>query len=182
MKPGQSAFEADNSAFIPDNSRFSPSAGSGPCVYALATDVAVLKKDLERMEQLHNIRLQSLDTQFGLSLSAMDKATSAAFAASEKAIVKAEEAQREYNLRSNEFREALNDQNKLMAQSMVPRPEWAFAHEELGKKLDEVKRIQTLKADAISVMALQKLVYIGVGMAILISFLIPVMVSFLRSK
>jgi len=53
------------------------------------------------------------------ALAAQKELTSAAFASSEKAIVKAEEAQRDYNVRSNEFRGQLDDQ----AQTLMPRTE-----------------------------------------------------------
>jgi hypothetical protein len=46
-------------------------------------------------------------------------AVTTAFAASEKAITKAENAQSEYNVRSNEFRGQLDDQAKLL----IPRQE-----------------------------------------------------------
>jgi hypothetical protein len=52
-------------------------------------------------------------------LDAMQKATDSAFAASEKAIIKAEQAQSEYNVRSNEFRGQLDDQ----AKTLMPRTE-----------------------------------------------------------
>lgn len=47
------------------------------------------------------------------ALAAQEKAVAAAFLASEKAIVKAEDAQKDYNVRSNEFRGQLDDQNKM---------------------------------------------------------------------
>lgn len=47
------------------------------------------------------------------ALAAQEKAVTAAFLASEKAIVKAEDAQKDYNVRSNEFRGQLDDQNKM---------------------------------------------------------------------
>lgn len=52
-------------------------------------------------------------------IGAVERATEAAFVASEKAITKAETAQTAYNARSNEFRAALDDQNK----TFMPRIE-----------------------------------------------------------
>jgi len=49
------------------------------------------------------------------ALSAAKEQTASSFVASEKAIVKAETAQSEYNIRSNEFRNALDDQAKRLA-------------------------------------------------------------------
>lgn len=53
------------------------------------------------------------------ALTASKELTAAAFAASEKAIVKAESAQSDYNTRSNEFRGQLDDQ----AKRLMPRNE-----------------------------------------------------------
>jgi len=47
------------------------------------------------------------------ALQAQEKASNERFSASEKAIEKAEKSQADYNLRSNEFRQALDDQAKL---------------------------------------------------------------------
>lgn len=48
------------------------------------------------------------------ALAAQEKLTTGAFSASERAIEKAEAAQKDYNLRSNEFRGQLDDQAKLL--------------------------------------------------------------------
>jgi len=53
------------------------------------------------------------------ALAAQDKMTAAAFASGEKAVSKAEEAQKDYNVRSNEFRGQLEDQ----AKRLIPRTE-----------------------------------------------------------
>lgn len=91
------------------------------------------------------------------ALAAQKELTNAAFASSEKAIVKAEDAQREYNVRSNEFRGQLDDQ----AQTLMPRAETnvllramedkvltaartnADKIEELSKKLESISIRQT---------------------------------------
>jgi|ERR1039458_6387722 hypothetical protein len=139
-------------------------------------------------------RTTNLETQLAVlteRMAAADKATQSAFAASEKAIAKAEQAQSDYNARSNEFRSSLDDQNKLMSNTMIGRPEWSNANEDvkrkieelgigLGKKIDENREQLNEKADVKSVINLQKLVYMGVGMAILLSFLVPILITVLK--
>lgn len=141
-------------------------------------------------------RITNLETQLAVlteRMAAADKATQAAFAASEKAIAKAEQAQSDYNNRSNEFRSALDDQNKLMSNTMIGRPEWSNAHEDvkrkiedlgvnLNKKVDENRIQLNEKADVKSVVNLQKLIYMGVGMAVLLSFLVPILITVLKTR
>ena len=149
-------------------------------------------------------RITNLETQLAVlteRMAAADKATQAAFAASEKAIAKAEQAQSDYNNRSNEFRSALDDQNKLMSDdqnklmsnTMIGRPEWSNAHEDvkrkiedlgvnLNKKVDENRIQLNEKADVKSVVNLQKLIYMGVGMAVLLSFLVPILITVLKTR
>jgi hypothetical protein len=59
-------------------------------------------------------RFKAQETAVAAALLAQKESTGNAFAASEKAIVKAEDAQRDYNVRSNEFRGQLDDQAKLL--------------------------------------------------------------------
>jgi len=67
------------------------------------------------------------------ALAAQKEITSNAFVASEKAIVKAEESQRETNNKSNEFRGQLKDQNE----TMIPRLEAHTKFQALDEKLDQ---------------------------------------------
>jgi hypothetical protein len=69
------------------------------------------------------------------ALAAQEKQTASSFMASEKAIVKAEDAQREYNVRSNEFRGQLDDQ----AKTLMPRPESLTMFRATEDKLAAVK-------------------------------------------
>jgi len=66
------------------------------------------------------------------ALAAQKEITSNAFVASEKAIVKAEESQRDTNNKSNEFRGQLKDQNE----TMIPRIEAQTKFDALDEKLD----------------------------------------------
>jgi hypothetical protein len=78
-----------------------------------------------------------------------------------------------------------------MSNTMIGRPEWSNANEDvkrkieelgigLGKKIDENREQLNEKADVKSVINLQKLVYMGVGMAILLSFLVPILITVLK--
>jgi hypothetical protein len=69
------------------------------------------------------------------ALAAQDKLTAAAFLSAEKAITKAEDAQREYNVRSNEFRGQLDDQAKML----MPRSEAMTMINNVQKQFQELK-------------------------------------------
>jgi len=71
--------------------------------------------------------------------------TDASFASSEKAIVKAEEAQREYNVRSNEFRGQLDDQAKLL----MPRTEVTALMKAIEDKMESARRDNEKAFDSI---------------------------------
>ena len=99
-----------------------------------------LRETVSQLDDLKELMLVMLDTQskvaderdrryedrfmaqqaaVAAALEAQKEATSATFLSSEKAIVKAEDAQRDYNTRSNEFRGQLDDQ----AKHLMPRAE-----------------------------------------------------------
>ena len=63
--------------------------------------------------------MMSLEERFDIRICAIEKSIKSAFESSEKAIEKAEMAQKEYNARSNEFRGQLDDQAKML----MPRNE-----------------------------------------------------------
>jgi len=88
-----------------------------PLVHAIMpTD---LRELLDERDRRYESRFAAQERAADAALAAQKELTSAAFASAEKAILKAEEAQRAYNERSNEFRDALDDQNKRM----LPRTE-----------------------------------------------------------
>jgi hypothetical protein len=70
------------------------------------------------------------------ALTAQKEMTSVIFAASEKAVTKAEDAQREYNIRSNEFRGQLDDQ----AKKLMPREEARVLISNLDSKIEALKK------------------------------------------
>jgi chromosome segregation ATPase len=78
--------------------------------------------------------VNSLKELMEAKLKSIDDATKAAFASSEKAIVKAEDAQKDYNVRTNELRGALSDQ----ALRMMTRVEYEANHAALTEKIEAV--------------------------------------------
>jgi hypothetical protein len=91
-------------------------------------ELAALVKGFQALmnerDRRYEDRFTSLTEGQKTALAALEKQTTLAFDASEKAIVKSEGAQAQYNVRSNEFRAALDDANK----HMMPRPESEQLH------------------------------------------------------
>lgn len=83
------------------------------------TVLAYLDRIMEERDRLYAIQFKAAETAVNAALAAQEKQYNATFMASQKAIEKAEEAQRDYNIRSNEFRGQLDDQ----AKTLMPRPE-----------------------------------------------------------
>ncbi len=79
--------------------------------------IDALRELVDERDRLYKERDDSRRTAVDAALTAAKEKTTDAFIASEKAIVKAEDAQREYNARSNEFRGQLDDQ----AKTLMPR-------------------------------------------------------------
>lgn len=71
---------------------------------------------IDERDRLYDSRFRASEIAVQAALLAQKEAVASAFLASEKAIIKAEEAQKDYNLRSNEFRGQLDDQAKLLMQ------------------------------------------------------------------
>ncbi len=78
-----------------------------------------MERIMDERDRLYLARFDASALSVTTALAAQEKAVAAAFLASEKAIIKAEDAQREYNTRSNEFRGQLDDQ----AKTLMPRIE-----------------------------------------------------------
>ena len=70
---------------------------------------------IDERDRLYSERNDSQKVAVDAALAAAKEQTGASFASSEKAIVKAENAQNEYNARSNEFRATLADQAERLA-------------------------------------------------------------------
>lgn len=91
---------------------------------------------MDERDRLYGERITAQSTAVTAALQAVKEHTSTSFAASEKAITKAEEAQREYNIRSNEFRGQLDDQAKLL----MPRTEVQTLIKAVEDKLEDLKK------------------------------------------
>jgi hypothetical protein len=99
-------------------------------------------------------KFEAIEEAFKAALGAQEKLTSASFTASEKAISKAEEAQSQYNIRSNEFRAQLGDQ----ARTLMPRPEAEALNKVLEDKIADLgKRISALNETGSEVRGKEKL-------------------------
>lgn len=90
-----------------------------------------LERVIEERDARYLERATRQETSINDKLLALEKATNVAFVGSEKAIVKAEEAQRAYNERSNEFRGQLDDQ----AKQLMPRNETFTLFEARDKEI-----------------------------------------------
>jgi hypothetical protein len=104
----------------------------------LAALIESQKAIIDERDRLYKERDESRRTAVDAALMAQKEQTKASFEASEKAIVKAEDAQREYNVRSNEFRGQLDDQ----AKTLMPRLEMATTFRAIEDKL-EVYKVDT---------------------------------------
>ena len=98
---------------------------------------------IDRLEQLMNERDKRYEERHIADVQAVqaalvsaDKQVTTAFSASEKAVNKSEEAQKDYNVRSNEFRGQLDDQ----AKTLMPRTEALSRFETIDKRSEERKQ------------------------------------------
>jgi hypothetical protein len=98
---------------------------------------------LKRLEKHYDARLSEMKDAMITAMTAVEKLTAAAFAANKEAILKAEEAQRSYNERSNEFRGQLEDQ----AHRLMPREEALSKFNGIESKFDEFRKYFEEKAN-----------------------------------
>lgn len=106
-----------------------------------------LERIIDERDRRYEDRFKAQETAVYAALSANRELTNAAFASSEKAIVKAEDAQRDYNQRSNEFRGQLDDQAKRLISREEVGIRFASVEDKIEtratsieEKIDEVKR------------------------------------------
>lgn len=102
---------------------------------------------LSERDRQYDTRFRASEIAVNAALAAQEKAVAAAFLASEKAIVKAEDAQKDYNVRSNEFRGQLDDQ----AKTLMPRTETLGLFKNIDDKLVAVQKSFEDKLEAIRV-------------------------------
>lgn len=111
--------------------RLLKSPNEQPNLHELAVELRTLRSIMDERDRLYTERGHAARIALEASIHAIKEQTALSFAASEKAIQKAEEAQREYNIRSNEFRGQLEDQ----AQMLMPRAECAALFKAMDEKL-----------------------------------------------
>lgn len=85
-----------------------------PTIRELAVEVDSLRRIMDERDRLYAERDTSRRTAVDAALTAAKEQTASSFAASKEAIIKAEQAQHDYNMRSNEFRGQLDDQAKRL--------------------------------------------------------------------
>jgi len=94
----------------------------------------------EAQSNLQEARSAAIEKEAREAVHAQARLNATIVASQEKAITKAEDAQREYNVRSNEFRGQLDDQNKMQ----LPRTEASSRFDAIDAKI-EVARKETEK-------------------------------------
>ncbi len=168
----------------------------------VVTKLTRVESIIDERDRLYDARFKAAETAVaaalaaqekavGAALAAQEKQTASSFMASEKAIVKAEDAQREYNVRSNEFRGQLDDQ----AKSLMPRTETVTMVRALEdkivagdvdreKKFDSVsKELATLRESKSNMDG--RMIVLGIAgaavVAILVSLMSAALLSLLRS-
>lgn len=85
----------------------------------LKAELGALRAFLEERDRRYMEKFLASETAVQAALTAAKEAVSAALVSNEKATAKAEAAQQDYNVRSNEFRGQLDDQAKML----MPRAE-----------------------------------------------------------
>lgn len=90
---------------------------------------------LDERDRLYKERDDARRTAVDAALAAVKEQTKASFEASEKAIVKAEEAQKSYNSSHNDLARKMDDQNK----ATMPRPETETRFQALEEKITSLR-------------------------------------------
>jgi hypothetical protein len=105
-------------------------------LHALTAKFETFEKLMDERHDRYRERDDSRKVAVADALAAVKEQTSAAFLSSEKAIVKAEEAQKSYNERTNELRGTLDDQARML----LPRAEADARFQGFEEKVDDVKK------------------------------------------
>lgn len=138
-----------------------------------------LEKILDERDRLYKERDDARRTAVDAALMAVKEQTKASFDASEKAIVKAEEAQKQYNQSHNDLARKMDDQNK----ATMPRMETETRFRVLEEKINELRNLtatgsgmtiggKTLKDESRANIAIG-LAFVGMLIALLKDFWAP---------
>jgi hypothetical protein len=120
-------------------------AGEQPTIRELAVEVDSLRRIMDERVRLYAERDISRRTAVDAALTAAKEQTASSFAASKEAIIKAEQAQHDYNVRSNEFRGQLDDQAKLF----ISRVEVGTITKNIEEKLARLEMDTRVNREAI---------------------------------
>jgi DNA repair exonuclease SbcCD ATPase subunit len=101
----------------------------------LLSELASIRNLVDERDRLYKERNDAQRTAVDAALTAVKEQTKASFEASEKAIVKAEEAQKSYNQSHNDLARKMDDQNK----ATVPRPEAESRFRTLEDKITDLR-------------------------------------------
>lgn len=102
--------------------------------------IDTLKALLDERDTVYTERDNARRIAVEAALTAVKEQTKASFEASEKAIVKAEEAQKAYNVAHNDLSRKLDEQNK----ATMPRSETETRFHGLEEKISDLREIVTL--------------------------------------
>lgn len=107
---------------------------------------------LEERDRRYDDRFEAQKSAVELAFRSQRELNTVVAEASARAINKAEDAQREYNVRSNEFRGALDDQSKQIALTMLTRHEADSRFESVMARIDGLQakydeKFETLRRD-----------------------------------
>jgi ribonuclease D len=94
-----------------------------------------IREVIDERDRLYKERDEARRIAVDAALMAVKEQTKASFEASEKAIVKAEDAQRSYNQSHNDLARKMEDQNK----ATMPRPETEARFHALEEKVNELR-------------------------------------------
>jgi hypothetical protein len=116
-----------------------------PTIRELSVEVDSLRRIMDERDRLYAERDNSRRTAVDAALTAAKEQTASSFAASKEAIAKADTAQHEYNLRSNEFRGQLDDQ----AKRLISRAEVDTIIKNFDEKLNRLEMDTRVNREAI---------------------------------
>jgi len=112
--------------------------------WLLLSKLEAVREINDERDRLYKERDESRTTAVDAALTAVKEQTKASFDASEKAIVKAEEAQKAYNVAHNDLTRKLDEQNK----ATMPRSETEARFHSLEEKVNEVRHALATGAGA----------------------------------
>lgn len=106
-----------------------------PSTNPLAVDLAATRTLMDERDKWYERRWAAQQNALEIAARAQEKFHATVLALNQEAIAKSENAQKEYNMRSNEFRGQLDDQ----AKTLMPRSESIGLHQATRERLDQLR-------------------------------------------